>query len=190
VPIYLDTRGTGDNTRVVEDAIRRRVKDDPDRARFPDVVFNVPPFEGTVIEVKQTTSGFGKIPTDTYGLANNTAKWYIFLKGRVTRKKRNYFDAWIMRADHLHNAVAPLVATLNVNVITPGSQNSITSIAQEITTMASNLATIIDDRAQGGHMKPPPGSMSLPSRVGLNRVRFDIKFESLLRKTITEMLKD
>jgi len=40
----------------------------------------------------------------------------------------------------------------------------------------------------GRTSKDPSMSLDLP--VMANRVRFEIKFESLLRKTISEMLKD
>jgi hypothetical protein len=183
--IFLDTRGTGDNTRVVEDALRVKLGDDPNRERYPDVVFG-----NVTIEVKQTTSGFGKLPTDTYGLTTNPDKWYIFLKGSVSRKKRNPFIAWIMRSDHLHNSVSALVSPPGTNAIIPGSPAAVNDIASEIVTMSQTLASIINDRASGGRGKPAPGDLSIPRRVGLNRVRFDIKFETLLRKTISEILKD
>jgi hypothetical protein len=182
--ILLDTQRPGDNTRVVEDALRS-VFNDTRKERHPDVMMGKTP-----IEVKQTTSGFGKIPTDTYGVAQNTTKWYIYLIGDVQRTKQDRFDAWIMRSDHLYAALAPVVATFNQNMITPGPQTAVSSIASEISGMSAKLAQIINDRAQGTRVQLAPKDLSLPSRVGLNRVRFDIKFESLLRKTISEMLED
>ena len=181
--IFLNTRGAGDNTRVVEDALRVKMGDDPNRERYRDVVFR-----DVTIEVKQTTSGFGKLPTDTYGLTTGTDKWYIFLKGPVTRRVKNHFKAWIMRSDHLHSSVSSLTAS--ANAIIPGSPTAVNDIASEIVTMSQALASIINDRASGERGKRAPGTLSIPRRVGLNRVRFDIKFESLLRKTISEILKD
>jgi hypothetical protein len=181
--ISLDTRGTGDNTRVVEDALRVKLGDDPNRERYRDVVF-----KNVTIEVKQTTSGFGKLPTDTYGLTTGTEKWYIFLKGPVTRRAKNLFKAWIMRSDHLHSSVSSL--NTGVNVIIPGSPTAVNDIASEIVKMSQALASIINARASGDRGKPVRGELSIPRRIGLNRVRFDIKFETLLRKTISEILED
>ncbi len=196
----LDTSGRGSDSRVVEDAVRKKFNDDLKRSRYPDAYF-----QGVPIEVKHTTSGFGKIPTDSYGLVDTDKKWYLYVKGDVNRTERDEFTILLMRSDHLYTEVLTLlnpsgssqrqlfrVPPGNIN---PTSQDALKDISDEIDKIKSSLSAAILRRAKGDAEKPGKSSgeetsMSLLKGVGLNRVRFDIKFESLLKQTILEILRD
>jgi len=191
----LDTRGKGSDSRVVEDAIRKKFKDSLSRSRYPDAYFGEIP-----VEVKHTTSGFGKIPTDSYGIVDTDGKWYLYAKGSVDRTENDQFTIWLMRSDELYTEVlmllqgtsqAPLFRNLP-NSIDPSSGSALEDISKEIQDITASLSTAILRKARGDSKKAVEGdetSMSLHKRVGLNRVRFDVKFESLLRRTIASMLK-
>jgi hypothetical protein len=184
--ISLDTSRGGKDDRVIEDAVRAAFNDDLGRARYPDALF-----EGIPVEIKHTTSGFRKLPTDSYGLTNTADKWYLFVKGtdRIKRKRGHRFGAWLMRSDHLLNRVNEISPTPE-DAIIPSSETAADEIRGQIHDLEGTLANIIRDRALGKVRSKNDGSMSLARRVGSNRVRFDIKFESLLREIISDMIKD
>lgn len=182
ISIVLNTKLRGSDSRVVEDAVRIAFGDDLNRSRYPDAKFGEIP-----VEVKHTTSGFGKLPTDTYGLTETDGKWYLFVKGSIDRKKRENMGAWLMRSDHLYRCINE-INPIDKDAIIPGSENAVEQIEAQIDLIQASLANAINRRAQG--LSRDVGTMSLPNKVGPNRIRFDIKFESLLRSVISGVLND
>jgi hypothetical protein len=63
-------------------------------------------------------------------------------------------------------------------------------IEDQIHSIAADLAQSVLKRSKDIGRTSEDPSMSLKRPVMANRVRFEIKFESLLRKTISEILKD
>ena len=192
VSIKLNTNKHGSDSRVVEDAVREKFNDDLKRIRQPDAMFGKIP-----VEVKHTTSGFGKLPTDSYGLTRTTEKWYLFVKGSVDRVQDEPFTAFLMRSDELYNEILLLVRGTNqvplfndLESIDPASDNALREIEKEIDDIKGNLSLAILKKAKGEIRGTDDGSMSITKRVGLNRVRFDIKFESKLRKIIADYIND
>jgi len=192
VSIKLNTNKRGSDSRAVEDAVREKFKDDLRRIRQPDALFGKIP-----VEVKHTTSGFGKLPTDSYGLTSTTEKWYLFVKGSVDRIQDEPFEAFLMRSDELYNEIRILVRGTNQvplfndpESIDPASDNALREIEKEIDDIKGSLSLAILKKAKGEIRGSRDGSMSITKRVGLNRVRFDIKFESKLRKIIGDYIND
>ena len=64
---------------------------------------------------------------------------------------------------------------------------ALSQIKSDIKNIENDLRNAIWNKATGDSL--PVGSMSLARRVGLNRVRFDLKFESTLRDAIREILR-
>lgn len=192
VSIKLNTNKRGSDSRVVEDAVREKFNDDLKRIRQPDALFGKIP-----VEVKHTTSGFGKLPTDSYGLTSTTEKWYLFVKGSVKRAESEPFSAFLMRSDELYNEIRLLVRGTNqvplfndLESIDPASDNALREIEKEIDDIKGSLSQAILKKAKGEIRGTDDGSMSITKRVGLNRVRFDIKFESKLREIIAGYIND
>ena len=192
VSIKLNTNKRGSDSRVVEDAVREKFNDDLKRIRQPDAMFGKIP-----VEVKHTTSGFGKLPTDSYGLTRTTEKWYLFVKGSVDRVQDEPFTAFLMRSDELYNEILLLVRGTNqvplfndLESIDPASGNALREIEKEIDDIKGSLSLAILKKAKGEIRGTDDGSMSITKRVGLNRVRFDIKFESKLREIIAGYIND
>lgn len=194
VSIKLDTNRKGSDSRVVEDAVREKFGDNLKRNRYPDAMFGEIP-----VEVKHTTSGFGKLPTDSYGLTNTDKKWYLFVKGSIDRVKDESFTAWLMRSDELYREMMLLLLGTNqaslfphkdLGAIDPQSGTALEDIEKEIGNITRSLSLSILRKAKGQSEKDATETMSLSKRVGINRVRFDIKFESKLRKIITDIIND
>lgn len=192
VSIKLNTNKRGSDSRVVEDAVREKFNDDLKRIRQPDAMFGKIP-----VEVKHTTSGFGKLPTDSYGLTRTTEKWYLFVKGSVDRVQDEPFTAFLMRSDELYNEILLLIRGTNqvplfndLESIDPASGNALREIEKEIDDIKGSLSLAILKKAKGEIRGTDDGSMSITKRVGLNRVRFDIKFESKLREIIAGYIND
>lgn len=192
VSIKLNTNKRGSDSRVVEDAVREKFNDDLKRIRQPDAMFGKIP-----VEVKHTTSGFGKLPTDSYGLTRTTEKWYLFVKGSVDRVQDEPFTAFLMRSDELYNEIVLLIRGTNqvplfndLESIDPASGNALREIEKEIDDIKGSLSLAILKKAKGEIRGKDDGSMSITKRVGLNRVRFDIKFESKLREIIAGYIND
>lgn len=192
VSIKLNTNKRGSDSRVVEDAVREKFNDDLKRIRQPDAMFGKIP-----VEIKHTTSGFGKLPTDSYGLTRTTEKWYLFVKGSVDRVQDEPFTAFLMRSDELYNEILLLIRGTNqvplfndLESIDPASGNALREIEKEIDDIKGSLSLAILKKAKGEIRGTDDGSMSITKRVGLNRVRFDIKFESKLREIIAGYIND
>jgi len=203
--ITLDTNLKGADSRVIEDAVRIKFNDSLDRGRYPDAIFvaslkDNEPAE-IPVEVKFTSSGFTKLPTDSRNLIDTQKKWYLFIHGDIKRAQNDSFVAWLMRSDELYREMELLQKDSQTPLfpeqppprsIDPKSPTALDDIADEIHKIERFLAQKIVERSVEELDNPGEerGSMSLARRVNGRRVRFDIKFESLIRKTISEILKD
>ncbi len=182
------------SSRIIEDAVREALGDSLQRGRTPDVLFgNVP------IEVKHKESNFNSLPTDSYGLTRTTNKWYLFVKGTIEQVPNQEMEAWLMRSDVLYDQMAPLLSEpgqidlftgVSSSSIDPSGPNALGQIKKEIDDITGQLSSAILRKAKGEYREIEGGEkMSLNRKIGLRRVRFDIKFESLLKKTVLEILK-
>jgi len=183
---------TGD---VVEAALRSKFGDrKEDRKKDKkkvDVVFG-----GIDIEVKYKREGFKGLATDSQSLRKRDDKWYIYAKGDIAIGCKSGYDIWVMRADHFYDAMEKdrtIDATKIIKIPakpTPQEKlDAITLIYNEIEKIQSQLANAIWNKAVDKDFREDVTDMGLDKRVNLNRVRFDIKFESLIRAYVRETLR-
>ena len=182
---------TGD---AIEAALRKIFGDNIDtRAKGKgriDVIF-----DGLDIEVKYSRNGFDGLATDSQALRSRTDKWYMYVKGEVGIGKSCDNQIWLMRADKLYWTIREdrgIDSTAINTSIDPSSEKrkritALTQIKSDIRSIENDLRNAIWNKATGDNL--PVSSMSLSRRVGLNRVRFDIKFEGLLRAYVKEVLR-
>jgi hypothetical protein len=201
--IKLDTSGLkGADYAMVERAVRRAFSDNRSAAH-PDSVFTLNG-KGIEVEVKHSSQRIDNYPSDSRGLNDRTDKWYIYIMGDVDGTNQNVFSTWLMRSKELFFEVmtrrrfmspqiqqsfgsmsAPARGYIDTNQPTAEAE-----IEREIHNIAAKLAHSVMLRSKDISRTSKDPSMSLDLPVMANRVRFEIKFESLLRKTISEMLKD
>jgi len=199
--IKLNTNGlNGADYAVVERAVRRAFNDNRS-ASHPDSIFTLNNRE-IEVEVKHSSQKIDDYPSDSRGLNDRTDKWYIYVMGTVDGTNQNVFSAWLMRSKELFVEVmnrrgfmsnqqsfnsmsAPVRGYIDTNQSTAEAE-----IEREIHNIAANLAhsVLLRSKDVGRTSKDPSMSLGLP--VMANRVRLEIKFESLLRKTISEILED
>jgi hypothetical protein len=182
---------TGD---AIEAALRKIFGDNLDaRAKGKgriDVIF-----DGLDIEVKYSRNGFNGLATDSQALRSRTDKWYMYVKGDVGIGVPCNNQIWLMRADKLHWVMRQDrgVDSTSINTSIDLSSDkrkkimALSQIKSDIKNIENDLRNAIWNKATGDNL--PVGSMSLARRVGLNRVRFDLKFESTLRDAIREILR-
>ena len=153
------------------------------------------------VEVKFSSEIFKKLPSDYLNLINTPNKWYLYIYGDINRDENDSFTAWLMRSDELFLQMDLLYKNsqqaLFPNYVTPASidpksPTALNDIAAEIKKIERFLAQKIIERSVEKLNDPgeEKGSMSLERKVNGRRVRFDIKFESLLRNVIFDILKD
>ena len=181
---------TGD---VIEAALRKALGDDKDAEGRPHNVDVI--FRGTPIEVKYARIKFSKLATDSQSLRRRNDKWYIYVSGDISLNKSCDYNVWLMRSDALYDAVRAYRdvddTAIDTSIdISTERRKRITSLAQiraDIRKIETDLRNAIWNKATGDDL--PVRSMGLERRVGLNRVRFDLKFETTLRDTIREILR-
>lgn len=180
---------------VIEQAIRAKVGDDKeakDRKSNVDVMY-----EKTPIEVKSTEKpAFVKLMSDSQSLRKRTDKWYMYVKGTIAIGEKKDYEVWLMRSDNLFNAVKTFRGITDDEILTSPSIEEIEAMIDD--SVRHNLAVAIWNKtndlkepakAQKGKDKGKRPSMGLEKKIGLNRVRFDIKFEGLLRAYVKEILR-
>lgn len=181
--------------RAVEDSVRAAFGD-LRSSRTPDARF-----ENNEIEVKYRPNGFNEVPSDSKGIKDVTNVWYILVSGPIVINRESPYDAYLIRSDEYRAAVDSFKRSsekfdeADLPSINPDSPNALADIRSAIDAISDDLArAIISKSKKGGSAdgKTKGPRMSLIQRVGANRVRFDIKFESLLllRKLIAESLKN
>ena len=190
IPLTCQLRQT---TGDAIEAVMREIFGDKRASRAPgkgrvDVVH-----AGVDIEVKYARNGFGSLATDSQALRPRTDKWYMYVKGDIGIGSSCDNTVWLMRADKLYDAVYEFRGgdTTSINThLTDAEGKKIQALAQiraDIQDIETDLRNAIWNKATGGDL--PVRSMSLSHRIGLNRVRFDIKFEGLLRAYVKEVLR-
>ena len=198
--IVLDTKLKGTYSRIIEDAVRNKFNDSLKRGRSPDAIFNTGEIE-IPVEVKFSSVSFTKLPSDYRNLIDTPNKWYLFIFGDINHSQNDNFTAWLMRSDELFHQMDLLNKNpqealfpdyVNPGSIDPKSPTALNDIAVEINKIERYLAQKIIERSveKMDNASEERGSMSLERRVNGRRVRFDIKFESLLRNVISDILKD
>lgn len=179
--------------RAMEDAVRAAF-DDVRKSRTPDARFG-----GNDVEVKYRPDSFKDVPSDSYGIKDATSKWYILVSGPLVIDRESSYNAYLVRSDEYRVAVDGFKRAsgkfdeADLPSINPDGPMALAHIKSAINAISNDLARAIiaksGKEAPAGEKVTRP-NMSLPQRVGVNRVRFDIKFESLLRSTIRGMLSD
>lgn len=178
--------------RMMENAVRAAFNDER-KARHPDALFN-----GSVdVEVKYRPDGFREVPSDTYAVKNIKTKWYILLSGDIQVETPHQYDAYLVRSDHFREAIDVFKKSAgnsdpsDLPPINPDSPMALKDIELAINDIQKDLAQAILRKSAKNEVETEKGKprMSLRQRVGVNRVRFDIKFESLVRQYIREIIR-
>ena len=201
--IKLDTSDLrGADYAVAERAVRRAFKDERNAAH-PDSIFTLNGKQ-IEVEVKHSPQIINIYRSDNRGLNNRTDKWYIYVMGEVDGTNQNNFSAWLMRSKELfaevmtrrgftaperQQSIGPVPPAAR-GYIDTSQPTALKDIEEQIHNIAGRLAKSVLLRSQDISRTSKDPSMSLDLPVMANRVRFEIKFESLLRKTISEILKD
>lgn len=145
------------------------------------------------IEVKYARNGFDGLATDSQALRQLTDKWYMYVKGDIGIGSPCNNKIWLMRADKLYDAVYEArggnISSIDAHATDAESKKiqALSQIRADIQDIETDLRNAIWNKATGDNL--PVKSMSLGHRIGLNRVRFDIKFEGLLRAYVKEILR-
>lgn len=201
--IELDTSGLkGADYDVVELAVRRAFNDRR-TDHHPDAIFTLNG-KGIEVEVKHSPQVISVYRTDSRGLNDRTDKWYVYVMGDVDGTIQNQFRAWLMRSKELFVEVmtrrgfmAPQnqqslgsMSSAAKSYIDTNQPTALKDIEAQIHDIEGKLAKAVLLRSKDIGRSSGDPSMSLVLPVMANRVRFEIKFESLLRKTISKMIKD
>jgi hypothetical protein len=183
----------------IESAIRKVVGDsrknrDPDKKRI-DVIY-----KKTIIEVKYGRAGFKGLATDSQGLRSRTDKWYLYVAGDVCQNELSEYTVWFMRADKLFDALVTRKAAkakTTVQQFLAGSISadlddrvqSLKDINAQIDIIQNDLARAIFDKASGDDSDKTKKIMGIDKKIGINRVRFDLKFEQLIHSYVHEIIR-
>lgn len=181
---------TGD---VIESALRKKFGDKKEAREKEnhnvDLIFN-----NTIFEVKYKREGFKGLATDSQSLRKRADKWYIYVKGEIQLDREQEHEMWITRSDKLYDAIRQEREILDVPTLEiPASYDDntrsqlIADIQKQIHDIEYNLAVAVWNKATGD--QAPVNTMGLEKRIGLNRVRFDLKFEQLIRAYVREILR-
>ena len=166
----------------IETGFREKFNDNiaaKNRPKNHDVVF-----DGKELEIKFSKKGFTKLATDSRALRPSTEKWYLYTKGEIKIGQTANYDVWIVNAKSLYDEL--MNERASGGMIDIKNEEALEKIKKDIETLAPGLAQAILNKATGETSRQ---KMTLPNKVGINKVRFDIKFETLLRSCIKEILR-
>ena len=180
---------------LIEDAVREAF-DDKRKGRSPDALFTTSAGSKIPVEVKYRADRFKDVPTDSQGVKDITYKWYLLVSGDIQLGGEGSYDAYLMRSDHYRNAINSFKTSsskfdeADLPSINPLGVAALQEIERAIDDIKGDLARAVL-RKSGGPQEFDGSRprMSLPRRVGVSRVRFDIKFESLIRSYVKEILR-
>jgi len=179
---------TGDS---VEDAIRHVFFDVRKARKFngrADLVVG-----NKIIEIKYSRNGFSSLATDSQALKPIKDKWYLYVAGDVSMNRAGQLRAWFINSVDLYDALRPLTTDdliSPIDISDPEQRDrALGEIENEIDQLKGDLAKAILNKSMPGSEDDQPPQMSLQRRVGVNRVRFDLKFEALLRNYVSEILR-
>lgn len=175
-PIVLPVPFIGDGLgKTVERAIRSIVNDTR-TDRDPDVLI-----DGKEVEVKYRQKKSDSYRTDSRAHVINpnarSDKYYLYLTGTDPTS----LDAFLINADDMYAVRKSLLVGENT-----GIEPNKAAIADLIRSKADDLAAAIEAKFSGKHDGEASLSLGL---IGVDKVRFDVKFEQLIRKTVREILK-
>jgi hypothetical protein len=174
----------------IETGFRKKFNDNiaaKNRPKNHDVVF-----DGKELEIKFSKKGFAKLATDSRALRPSVNKWYLYTKGEIKTNQNANYNVWIISAESLFNeleedrAGGGMIDIENENGEEKEEKDVLGEIQKEIEALVPGLAQAIFNKATG---KTSRQKMTLSKKVGINKVRFDIKFETLLRSCIKEILR-
>lgn len=157
-------------------------------------------YKDTIIEVKYGRTGFKNLATDSQGLRSRTDKWYLYVAGDIVQNVLSDYTVWFMRSDKLFDALVAIKAAKAKTTVPQFLAGSISSdpkdraqslkdIEAQIDIIQNDLARAIFDKASGDNFDKSKKIMSLDKKVGINRVRFDLKFEQLIHSYVHEIIR-
>ena len=124
----------------------------------------------------------------------------MYVAGDIAQNVLSDYTIWFMRSDKLFDAlVARKAAKANTTVpqFLAGSISSdpidrvqsLKDIEEQIDIIQSDLARAIFDKASGDDSDKTKKIMSIDKKIGINRVRFDLKFEQLIHSYVHEIIR-
>ena len=181
VTINLDLRQAREATsaHIVEEAIRIKIGDAiesrPKDKKRVDVFFN-----GKEIECKHSLEKHKRAPIDYVGIKKSQDKWYLLSEGPIIGDSTT-LSCFFYRSDFYYEMMKKNVE--GKNSIDIDSSNALAEIEDEILSLTTDLAQAILHKAKGNQGRS--GSrMTLSRLIGLNKVRFDLKFERIIKEYI------
>jgi hypothetical protein len=157
-------------------------------------------YKDTIIEVKYGRAGFKGLATDSQGLRPRTDKWYLYVAGDVCQNELSEYTVWFMRADKLFDALVarkaakakttvPQFLAGSISVDSIDRDQSIKDISAQIDIIKNDLARAIFAKASGDDSDKTKKIMGIEKKIGINRVRFDLKFEQLIHSYVHEIIR-
>ena len=181
VTINLDLRQAREATsaHIAEEAIRIKIGDKiesrPENKKRVDVLFN-----GKEIECKHSLTKHEAVPIDYVGIKKTQDKWYLLSEGPIVGDSTT-LSCFFYRSDFYYEMMKK--RTEGKNSIDIDSSNALAEIEDEILSLTTGLAQAILHKAKGNQGRS--GSrMTLSRLIGLNKVRFDLKFERTIKEYI------
>ena len=165
------------SAHIVEEALRIKLGDSLDKRasdkKRVDVIFN-----GKEIECKHSVTKHKSPPIDYVGIKKSQDKWYLLSEGSITGDLTR-LSCFFYRSDFYYEIMKKRVD--GKNAIDIDSSKALAEIEDEILSLTTDLATAILHKAKGNQGKSG-SKMTLSRPIGLNKVRFDLKFERLIRE--------
>jgi hypothetical protein len=184
VVIVLDLKKAREVTsaHVVEEAIRMKIGDSiesrPKDKKRVDVVYN-----GREIECKHSLERHKSPPIDYVGIKNTQDKWYLLTEGPISGDTTS-LSCFFYRSDFYYEMMKVNVEGKNsIDIETSSEEDAILQIESEIDLIKNSLAKAIFHKAKGNQGRSGE-RMSLHRMVGLNKIRFDLKFEGVIKEYI------
>jgi len=157
-------------------------------------------YQDTIIEVKYGRFGFKGLATDSQGLRPRADKWYLYVAGGLCHNKMSEYTAWFMRADKLFDVLVARKAAKAKTTVPQFLAGSISAdpidrvqslqdINAQIDIIQNDLARAIFDKASGDDSDKTKKIMGIDKKIGINRVRFDLKFEQLIHSYVHEIIR-
>jgi len=157
-------------------------------------------YDSTFIEVKYGRAGFKGLATDSQGLRPRADKWYLYVSGDIVQDVLSDYTVWFMRADKLFDALVarkaakakttvPQFLAGSISADPNDRVQSLQDINAQIDIIQNDLARAIFDKASGDDSDKTKKIMGIDKKIGINRVRFDLKFEQLIHSYVHEIIR-
>jgi hypothetical protein len=183
VVIVLDLKKAREVTsaHVVEEAIRIKIGDTiksrPKDKKRVDVVY-----DGKEIECKHSLVKHKSAPIDYVGIKKTQDKWYLLTEGPMTGDTTT-LSCFLYRSDFYYEMIKAKAAgegKESIDIETANDADAILAIESEIDLIKNNLAKAILHKAKGNQGLSGE-RMSLHRKIGLNKIRFILAFESVVK---------